>query len=889
MTVERLGRIIRHRVRALVRRDRLDRELDRELALHLESLVDELVTEGWSRVDARREARRLLGNPDAVREACRDAWRVAWWHDLKADVRYGVRVLAGAPAFTAVALLSLALGIGANAAVLGVMAAVRFDSLPIADADRLIVVRSVTQNELGGRGVSAFDYLAFKTRARTIDGIELAISGPRDLGDDGAAPAERTTGQAVTAGFFELLAVQPALGRSFTAEEARTSARVVILSHEVWRRRYGGDPGIINRQIAVDTGRSVVIGVMPESYSYRNPRIDFWTTMSVPPSPRPGGGRFFTVARLTPQASVADAQRELSGIAAQLAGESPATNAGRDVRITTLRDELFGWTRQPLINLQVAVGLVLLLACTNLAALLLARGSVRHREIAMRVALGAGRARVIRQLLTESLLVAVGGAALGLLVAWAGLRALSAMQPPLAAAPLSTVHLGWRTIAVTAALAMGTGVLFGLVPALAISKRSAAIPRAAAFRSSLVAIQVAIAFVVLVGFGLLVNSFVRLTYRDLNFEPSGLLMFEARTRVAQKPLGDVNGVPHFEVQTAPSHAMQRLHERLKMVSGAESVAGISFPPVDSLILPLVDARVDDGPAEAGVRRAAYFLVTPGLFQTLRTPVLSGRELTERDAAGRPWVAMVNAAAARQFWPGRNPIGRRLRLDVGPDEPPREVIGVVADIPTRHGQLDPQPVIYASYLQQPTRYRSAFGGMFGQMTFFVRHPSDPMSLAGAVRKAHAEVEARPIGAIMTAESRRALGAARLEYNLLLLAFLAATASLLAAIGVYGSLTYTVNQRRREIAVRKAVGATPAHILVSIGKHVIAVVLAGLVVGWLGARTFAHLLASQLWGITSADLVTYVVASVLLASAALLASLGPARRALSVDPAITLRAE
>lgn len=852
--------------------------------------MEELVAEGRSRVHAQREARRLLGNPDTVREACRDAWRVAWWHDLKADVRYGVRVLAGAPAFTAVAVLSLALGIGANAAVLGVIAAVRFDSLPIADADRLIVVRGVTQNDPGpGHGLSAFEYLAFQARARTIQGIELAISGPRDLGDDGAAPAERTTGQAVTAGFFELLAVRPALGRSFTAEEARTSARVVILSHELWRRRYGGDPGIINRPIAVDNGRRLVIGVMPESYNYRNPRVDFWTTMFVPPSPSPGGGRaFFAVARLAPHARVADAQRELSGIAAQLAAESPATNAGRDVRITTLRDELFGWTRQPLINLQVGVALVLVLACTNLAALLLARGTVRRREIAMRVALGAGRTRVIRQLLTESLLVAAGGAALGLLVAWAGIRALSAMQPPLAAAPLNDVHLGWQTIAVTAALAVGTGVLFGLLPAFAISKRSNGTPRTAAFRTSLVAIQIAIAFVVLVGFGLLVNSFARLTYRDLNFEPAGLLMFEARTRATSKPLGGLNGVPYSEMETVPSHAMRRLHERLKVVSGVESVAGISFPPVDSLILPLVDARVDDD-AGGELRRAAYFLITPGLFQTLRTPVLSGRELTDRDTAGRPWVAIVNAAAARQFWQGGDPIGRRVTLDVGPDERPREVIGVVADIPTRHGQLDSQPVIYASYLQQPTRYRSSFGMMFGQMTFFVRHPSDPMSLAGAIRKAYSEVEARPIGAIMTANSRRALGAARLEYNLLLLAFLAATASLLAAIGVYGSLTYTVNQRRREIAVRKAVGATRAAILASIGRHVIIVVLAGLVAGWLGARTFAHLLASQLWGITSADLLTYAVASILLTAAALLASLGPARRALSVEPAITLRAE
>ncbi len=872
MTVARLGRILRQRLTALVRRERLERELDRELAFHLDGLVEEMVADGWPRADAQREARRQLGHIDSVRDACRDEWHVAWWHDLRADVRYGLRVLAAAPAFTAVALVSLALGIGANAAVLRVDAAVRFDSLPIADADRLIVIRSVAQDEHGslGRGVSGADYLAFKARTRTVERIELALASPRDLGDEGAVPGERVIGQAVTAGFFELLGVQPALGRLFTAEESRTSARVVILSHELWQRRYGADPGILNRRIPIDAGKSVVVGVMPASYRHRNPRVDFWSTMFVPPTTRPVASRlFFALGRLQPWATVEGAQQELSAIAAGLAVESPATNKGWDVRITTLRDDLHGWTREPLTNLQVAVALVLLMACTNLAVLLLARGTVRRREIAMRVALGAGRARVVRQLLTESLLLSIGGAAIGLLVAWAGIRALSAMPPPLAAAPLSDVHLDWRTLVITGALAVGTGLLSGVLPAFTASKPAPRV-RGTVLRGSLVAVQVAIAFSVLVGFGLLVTSYVRLTYRHLNFEPAQLLRFDARTQ-------------------GSSDVLQRIHERLKAVRGVESAAGISFPPVDSLILPTVDVRLDIEHPHVVPRRAAYFLITPGIFKTLRTPILSGRELTNGDNAASPWVAIVNAAAVRQFWPGHDPIGRRLRLDLDPQDRPREIIGVVADIPTRHGQIDPQPIVYASYLQQPAGSRGPLGVMSGQMTFFVRYPSDAMSLAGEIRKAVANVSARPIGSMMTAEQRRGLGAVRIELTLRLLAFLAATAALLAAIGVHGSLAYTVMHRSREIGVRKALGASHERIVFFIGRGAAIAVLAGLALGCLTARASTRLLASQLWGIAPTDAMTYGAAAVLLAAAASLACVGPARRALAVDPAIVLRSE
>lgn len=904
MTLSRLARIVRHRVTSLLQRSRLDEEVDRELRLHLDALVEEKIAEGLTPDAARLEARRALGNVTALREACRDQRRVNWCDDLRQDIRYGWRMLAATPMFTVVALVSLALGIGANAAVIGLMVSIDRDSLPAPDADRLVAIRSVSQdNPAGPRGVSAADYVAWKERSGTFDSIELSIAGPRDLGNEGDTAAERTTGQSVTAGYFRMLGVNPLLGRMFTDEEARAGARVVILSHGLWQRRYGGATDILNRSIPVDAGRSTVIGVMP-AYGYRSPRVEFWTPMHVAPSATPAAGRLFgALARMKAGVTVEQAQRDLAAVSAQLALERPVVNAGWTVRVVPLREELFGWTRQPLLTIEAAVFLVLLMACANIAALLIARGTVRHREIAMRVVLGAGRARIVRQLLTESVLLSLAGGGLGLLVAWGTLRGVTAMRPPIGAPPIGASQVDFRILGLTAAFAIGTGILFGLAPAFAVSRFSPGMPhdtsgpmalprRASAIRVALVTGQVSLALMLLVGFGLLTNSFLRLTQRDLNVDPAGLLMFEVRTAAPQKVVGQNRGVPYVEMLNTPSQTMSRIRERLESIPGAESVGGISFPPVDSLILPVMELRVERKSSDedsAEPLRSAYFLVTPELFKTLGTPIVNGREITDADTASRPWVAIINEAAARQFWPGENPLGRHLVLDSGPEEQPREVVGIVRDIPTRHAQPEAQPVIYASYVQQPSRYRGPYGVMFGQMTFVVRHAGDPLSLVPAVRRAVAEIEPRPISSIISGEGARALRAERSRYNLVLLGVLAATGSLLAAVGVYGLLAYSVSLRTREIGIRKALGAGPHAVILFLGRHVILVVLTGIAIGWMGAIAYTRLLASQLWGITPTDPWTFGAVSLLLLVVALLSCIGPAKRAISVDPTIALRSE
>ena len=456
-------------------------------------------------------------------------------------------------------------------------------------------------------------------------------------------------------------------------------------------------------------------------------------------------------------------------------------------------------------------------------------------------------------------------------------------------------------LALTLFFSLATGIVFGLGPAFAASQVTPAGPnheakpgrrtRPHAIRTGLVVTQIALALILLIGFGLLTNSFVRLTGRDLNFDPTGLLTFEFRTNVQQRPLGHYRGFGYFEIMSAPSQTMKQVYERLQAIPGAESVGGISFTPVDSLILPIVDVALDGGAAriDREPQRAAYFLVTPNFFRTMRTDFVRGRDVNDGDTAARPWVAIVNESAARRFWPGEDPIGRRLTIDVVPDERPREVIGVVRDIPTRHGEIEPQPVIYTSYLQQPSRYGGAFGTMFGQMTFVVRHATDPLSLVPAVRSAVAAIESRPIANVMTAEQRRAFGTDRLRYNLFLFGVLACTAALLAAVGIYGLLAYSVNQRTREIGIRKALGASPRAIVLFIASYVLALVSSGLVLGIAGALGLTRLIASQLWGVTPTDPSTYAVVSLLLLAIALAACLGPMRRAIAVDPTVALRTE
>jgi putative ABC transport system permease protein len=540
-------------------------------------------------------------------------------------------------------------------------------------------------------------------------------------------------------------------------------------------------------------------------------------------------------------------------------------------------------------------------------ALLLSRASVRRREVALRVALGAGRGRIVRQLLTESVLLAAGGGALGLIVAVVGQQALLTMTTPPGAPALTGIGLNVRVVMLLGALTLGAGLACGLVPAL----RGSKVDPLGALRESdagrglprrhtvpqgvLVSAQLALAFVLLIGTGLLLNSLIRKVQRDLGFEPGGLVRVEVGVPAAQytRRVGSHRGFPYFDITPVASEAHTRVLERLRALPGDPAVAGISAPPVDSFVLTHVDVMLHDSagsrtPAASTARnRAAYFLVTPHLFSTIRTPILRGRDVTGHDTASSAWVAVVNETCARRFWPGEDPIGKRFTLDTVPEERPREVIGVVGDIPTRHAE-DAEPVIYASYLQQPSRYRAPWVSLFGQMVFMIRPAGDPAALMPAVRQAIGEVQpGRPAVRVTTAESHMSAGMARFRSYVWLVSVFAITATVLAGIGTYGVMAHVVSLRTREIGIRRSLGASRRDIVVLVGRRALLFLAGGLGVGVASALLVTPLIESQLWGITATDPATFVGVSMLLAAIALVAAGIPARHALAVDPAIALR--
>ena len=899
----RLVRVWRLRLRSLVRQGAADRELRRELAFHFEELVAEHIEQGLTPDQARQAAHRAFGNAAALEESCRDQRRVTWFHDLRQDIVYGARMLRKQPGLTTIATLSLALGIGANAAVLGAFDALILQELPVAYADRLVAIQSVPlENPSRLAGNSPAAYAAFRDRAQAFDAIEMSIKFAGDVSADGpGTPPERTTGQLVTPGWLSMLGIEPLRGRVFTVAETQPyySTPVIVISHAFWQRRFGADPAILTKQIRLQGTVRTIIGVMPPEFRYQEPGVDYWVPLFVGPQPD-GAGRLFGVrARLKPGVSLAHAQAELDSIAAQLAAEAPVQNKGWGVRIRPLNEFLFGWTRRPLLTLEAAVALVLLIACANVAGLLLSRSSVRRREVALRTALGAGRWRIMRQLLTESVLLAAAGGALGLVVALVGQQALLTMTTPPGAPPLTAIGLNASVISLLALLTIGTGLACGVVPAIRGSRLDPMVslkePGATAGparrrmfpQGVLVSLQLALALVLLIGSGLLLNSLLRQVQRDLNFDADGLvrLDFDVPASRYTKRIGSHNGFPYFEISTPPSQTHERVLERLRGLPGVESVAGISAPPVDAFVLATMDVALEDSTSTS----ATYFLATPGLFHTLRTPIVSGRDFTTRDTAAAPWVAIVNETCARRFWPGQDPIGKRLTLDTVPEEQPREVVGVVRDIPTRHAE-DPQPVIYASYLQQPSRYRAPWAGLFGQMLFVIRPTGDPLAFVAVARKAIAEIEPeRPLANVTTMRSHLRAGTGQFRSYVWLVSVFAAMATLLAAIGTYGVMAYTVDQRTREIGIRRALGASRREIVALVGRRAIAFVAAGLVWGLAGALALTRLIRSQLWGVTPTDPVTFAGVSVLLVAIALLACVIPARRALSVNPTIALRNE
>jgi len=828
----------------------------------------------------------------------------AFWQ----DVVYGLRMLAKSPVITIVAALSLALGIGLNTAIFTLVNTILLGSLPYRDADRLVAIFSIAPEHPDQlNGVSVPDLFAWKQLTHSFEELGALTNNAIDFGaEENGVPAERVQGENVTPSFLRTLGVQPMIGRLFTdaEDEVDHPAPVILISHRLWIRRFGGDKNIADRVVLVNGQNTTIAGVMPPDFRFTDEQGEYLAPIPLNRFQLRGSARFLSVtARLKPGVSIQQAQSEMDAIAVQLARQFPARDMDHGkpwaVRLQPIRQALFGFISRPLLLLQIAVGFVLLIACANVAALLLARASARETEVAIRAALGAARGRIFRQFLTESLLLSMLSGLLGVLLAWWGVRGLVALAP--AWLPrLHAIRLDGRVLLFSATASVLTGLIFGVLPALHGSKATFNDSLKAAtrggtqggpgnrLRAVLVAGQLALALVLLIGSGLLIRSFLALQTADLGCDPRGLLTFRYRfpEKLYSKPVGMYHGLPLWEMNPGPLEAIDRIFERLQSVAGVLSAAGSTFPPLTGNN-PMTFTIAGREVANADDLTADFFPVTPSFFATMKIPMLRGRDFTSRDRANSPWVAIVNETMARRFFPHENPIGQRIRVDLSEQDQYREVIAVVKDIPASHPQTKQEPAIFIPFLQAAANSTGPFTGFHLQMTFLMRTQGDPMSTLPAVRRAVEEMDRnRPLIDPRTEESYLADQAQYPRYYSMLLGLFAAVATGLAAVGIYGVMAYGVAQRTREIGIRMALGANAWDVMRLVARQALLVIVCGVSLGLGGAMVLTRFISSEIWEVKAIDPATFLGVTALLAAVAVVACLIPARRAIMVEPTSAL---
>jgi putative ABC transport system permease protein len=808
------------------------------------------------------------------------------------DARYGLRMLLKSPGVTVAAVVALALGVGANTAIFSVVNSVLLRSLPFEESDRLVVIWEtnplLTSPSLRLRNeASPANFYDWKAGQTSFE--EMGAYNWNTYNLTGGDMPEQIVGNPVTGGLFATLRAKPLHGRVITAEDDREGAeRVVVISHKLWQRRFGADPSVVGRQITLSDQPTTVIGVMGPDFEFPNGYPELWTPMQLTAQRAQSRGAhyLYTRARLKPGVTLEQAQAELQTVARRLEQQYPETNTQRSVRLVTLQDETVQQMRPMLLTMLGAVGFVLLIACANVANLMLARAAGRRKEIAIRTALGAGRWRIVRQLLTESVILALAGGALGLLLALWGIDLLKAAVPE----QMTTFIYGWnrigldaRVLLFTLAVSVFTGLLFGLAPAIQSSKTGVneslkegergSTGGRQRLRSALVVSEVALSLILLVGAGLMMRSFMRLTEVRPGFDPSNLLTVSMSLPRAR-----------YDNNQKIGDFYARLSERVSRVPGVEGAAAVSLLPMGgsgSTTSFVIDGRPAPQPGEEP--EANYRSATPTYFETMRIPVLRGRVFEERDATGRPVVAVVNETFVRTFFPDEDPIGRII-YDPQRRNPPAEIVGVVGDV--KHWGLDdePEPYLYAPHAQSGENF----------MTLVVRAGGDPESLTAAVRREVLAIDRdQPVFDVKTMESRIEQQSAQKRVLTWLLAVTASVALILAAIGIYGVVAYTVAQRTHEIGIRMALGARAGDILRLVLGQGMILVSAGIVLGLAGALGLMVFLTKSmsnfLFSVSGTDPAVYAGVAALLGAVALLACLVPARRASRVDPMEALRYE
>ncbi len=824
------------------------------------------------------------------------------------DLRYALRLLRKQPAFTIVCLLTLALGIGANSAIFSIVNTVLLKPFPYADPDRLFIVLAVNrQTSIGAVRASALDYLDWQQQTTTFaslagnvgTGFTLSSGSGTDAGSHATSEPETIVGQLVTANIFDVLGVHPTLGRTFRADENDAGHdRVLILSHALWQRRFASDPNVINRTVSVNGKPYTVIGVMPPAFHYPADRYEAWAPLRLHGTPEPDGvpinreaHYLYVLGRLKPGATAAQAGQDMSRIAASLAKEHPDEDGQfEDAKVVSLADQLLGTVRPALLLLLAAVTLVLLIACANVTHLLLAQFSARQTELAVRLALGAGRARVIRQVLTEHLLLSAIGAACGLLLASAIVHTARLLGPR-DLPRLQEVSLDARVILFTLVIACASALLFGLLPVLQLARadvseralmpaltfgRSHTANRANSLtRSALIVAEVALSLMLVIGAGVMLRSFLRLQQVDKGFDPTQRLTFDVVLPAARFP--DAPQMRAFATE---------LTERLRHQPGVETAGVTSVLPLggndfaDGYFVEGYTAPHAGDPAIAGMRA-----VSPDYFKAMGIRVAKGRTFTDADREGTQPVAVVNETFVHRYIPTRDPIG--TRFNGGPDTPWITIVGVVADV--KHRSLDEptRPEAFFPYPQMSDRVVSRWmRGFF----FVIRTAVEPTTIGPAIR---AEVRSQdpqlPVQDLKTMDAVVADSIAAPRFRTLLISAFGLTAILLAAVGIFGVISYLVSQRTREIGIRIALGAQPRDVRRVVMGRAITLTTVGLAIGLTAAWLLSSSLTKVLFEISPTDPLTLFVSATLLLAIATLASYLPARRATRIDPMIACRTE
>jgi predicted permease len=869
------------------RRERMLRDLDRDIRDHTERETQDNIERGMAPEEARYAAMRKFGNVTRVKEDVREVWSLVWLEQLQQDIRLGLRQLRKNPGFTIVVILTLALGIGASTAIFSVINAVLLRPLPVHDPQRVVVLHDQLPTLNSPRtSVSAIQFREFSRREDLFDSSAVLLR--TDLNLAGRDQPLRVEAMQVTENFFRVLRINPMLGRTFSAtDDTYGSSHVALLSRDLWQRLFGGDRNAIGKRLKLDggiyelvEGSFEIIGVMPESLELLYPHVELWIPVAFPPGSFSEDNRWLLaydmISRLRPGVTLAQAQ---AGMATEAARFNDSDFAEFGIEVRPLVDEQVGDVRAPLYIVLGAVGLVLLIACSNIAGLLLARNGTRAREIAIRVAIGAGRARIVLQLLAESLLLSIAGGALGVLLARACINVLIRMAPG-DLPHVSTVRLDLRVLGFAFAVTLLAGILFGLIPAVQSARVNltetlkeggggSGVGRGKQrLRRTLVVFEIAIALVLLACSGLLLRSFTKLLDVRTGFDPSNLLTMNVS--LSPTKYRDSGHTKAF------ADAVVRQVSTLPGVTHAAFASGVPFSSYGYSVLFQIRDR-HTGPHDP-TPHANDMYVTPGYFETMRIPLIRGRlfeprEMRSGNVLGPGAVVVIDQSLAKRLWPDSDPLSAEIGWEEGKWA---TIIGIVGDVHDSDLATESKGMFYVP----------GYGGT----TLVVRAASDPRLLISAVREQIRAVDAeQPVYGVSTMGELVAVSLARRRFVVTLLALFTTCALALASIGISGVIAYLVTLRTHEIGIRLALGAQRANVLRLILSQGLLMSVVGVAIGLVAALFATPLLASQLFGVHPADFQTFVAVSLLLMGVAMVASYIPARRAMRVDPMAALRYE